>query len=61
MTLLSDSGYNWFEFVSVLEQSLGKYHLYPKQLRSRVQSMSDKLNPEETRLLKQSYDAFVNL
>ena len=61
MTLLSDSGYNWFEFVSVFEQCLGKYHLYPKQLRSRVQSMSDKLNPEETRLLKQSYDAFVNL
>ena len=27
MTLLSDSGYNWFEFISILEQSVGEYHI----------------------------------
>ena len=52
--MLQESGFNWFEFVSIIEDSFG-------QIEQKYEALSSHLAPKEKELAAHSHNAFVHV
>jgi len=57
--MLQESGFNWFEFVSIIEDSFGQIeHTF---LEKKYEALSSHLAPKEKELATHSHNAFVHV
>lgn len=57
--MLQESGFNWFEFVSIIEDSFGQIeHTF---LEKKYEALSSHLTPKEKELAAHSHNAFVHV
>ena len=57
--MLQESGFNWFEFVSIIEDSFGQIeHTF---LEKKYEALSSHLAPKEKELAAHSHNAFVHV
>lgn len=57
--MLQESGFNWFEFVSIIEDLFGQIeHTF---LEKKYEALSSHLAPKEKELAVHSHNAFVHV